>query len=212
LVSVTDLRDYLYCKRQPWLYRKTGIKKSKVGFSTGIKFHVLLHSVAEHIHKALRADIPGEIVGTEVSLWRDNLYGRIDVIRKTKEGYIVQEEKFSDPPKVGRIYPQDQLQVDAYAFLMENSPYTPIRCGVILYNDLRPREIKPEPTRAKQILDKVTQILESDTLPEVEYNEKCPFCHYYSLCQVLPKKGGLTSSQIKVLPRALELIRMGIME
>lgn len=206
MVSVTDLRDYLYCKRQPWLSRKVGIKKSRVGYSSGVRFHVLLHSITDLMHKALRADIPGEIVGTEIYLSRNNLYGRIDVVRKTKDGYILQEEKFLDPPREKRVYPEDKLQIDAYTFLTETSPYTPVISGIVMYNDLRPREVRPEPEKAKEILQKVTKLLESDTLPEVEYSERCPFCHYYSLCQVLPAKGGLKATQIKILPRALELL------
>lgn len=206
MVSVTDLRNYLYCKRQPWFYRKVGIKRGKVGFSSGVRFHVLLHSITDLMYKALRVDIPGGIVDTEVSLSRGNLYGRIDVIRKTREGYIIQEEKFSDPPRVGRVFPEDKLQIDAYSFLAEVSQYVPVISGVVMYNDLRPREVKPEPHRAKEVLEKVTKLLENNTLPKVKYDKKCSFCSYYTLCQVLPEKGGLRAVQIKMLPRALEFV------
>ena len=107
------------------------------------------------------------------------------------------------------MYPSDKLQVDAYAFLMENSGYTPLEYGIVLYNDLKPRKVKPEPAEAKELLDKVTKLLESKILPEgCNNNKKCLFCRYYSLCQVLPRKGGQTASIIKALPEILETGRL----
>jgi len=95
----------------------------------------------------------------------------------------------------------DLLQVDAYAFLAEGSPkYSPVVGGVIIYNDLMPRHVKPNPERAKEILGKVIELLESDVLPEAEGNiKKCVKCAYYPLCQVLPQKGGLKDTEIKKL-------------
>jgi len=64
-------------------------------------------------------------VDTEVTLVRGNLKGRIDVLRKVESGYIIQEEKFKDPPKEERVFSPDKLQVDAYAYLAEVGPSDP---------------------------------------------------------------------------------------
>lgn len=204
MVSVGDLRDYIYCKRIPWFHRRLGIKKPNVGFSEGTKFHILVHSVAERIHRAFQLSIPGKLVDTEVTLIRENLVGRIDMIRQTEYGYIIQEEKFKNPPKDKRVYEVDKLQVDAYAYLAETSPYTPVISGIIVYNDLIPREVKLEPWRAKEVLEDVMRVLESDRLPNVRYEEKCSNCPYSPLCQVLPQMGGPTATAIKMLPKILE--------
>lgn len=159
-------------------------------------------------------EIPGEIIDTEISLYREKLSGRIDVLRKTKAGYVVQEEKSSDPPSSDSVWPNDLLQVDAYAFLAEGkSKYSPIVSGIIIYNDLLPREVKPKPERAREILGKVMKLLENDVLPEAEGNvRKCFSCGYYPLCQVLPQEGTLTDSQIKNLSMYSKAKRRGRME
>lgn len=207
---VTDLTSYTYCKRKLWLTRKVGIQSGKRDLDSKAKFHVLrsitslidskgkIHSLTDFMLKTLN-EVSGKIVDTEIYLNRDKLTGKIDVLRKTEEGYIIQEEKSSDPPKGNVVWQSDLLQVDAYALLAEGSPrYSPVVGGVIIYNDLIPRDVKPNPERAKEILGKVIELLESDVLPEAEGNiNKCVKCAYYPLCQVLPKKGGLKDTEIK---------------
>ena len=164
------------------------------------------------LSRALKADLSGRVVATEVRLSREvgeELYlsGKIDVLRWTKEGYIIQEDKSSNPPKDRRVRHEDQLQVDAYAFLMEGDERyknIPIKSGVILYNDLRPIEIKPEPARIPKILEKMKATLELDSLPPARPNTRCFYCYYSPLCQALPKEGGLSARQILELPQFLE--------
>jgi len=142
---------------------------------------------------------PGEIVGTEIPLRRGKLSGRIDVLRKSKDSFIIQEEKTSDPPKHEGVWPSDQIQVDAYAFLAEtNVKYSPVTDGIIIYNDLVPRKVKLNPKRVEGLLDEVLKLLENDCLPEAETNvNKCVKCSYYPLCQILPKEAGLTEGEMK---------------
>ena len=166
------------------------------------------------LSRALKADLSGRVVATEVRLSREvgeELYlsGKIDVLRWTKEGYVIQENKSSNPPRDRRVRYADQLQVDAYAFLMEGDKQyenTPIKSGVILYNDLRPIEIKPEPTRIPTILEKMKAVLQLDSMPEIEPNTKCLYCYYSPLCRILPKEGGLSARQIHELPQFLKTI------
>lgn len=209
-MSVTDLTTYTFCKRKLWLSRKAKIESSKIDWNPIVKYRVLrsitdlidskskIHSLTDFMFETLN-EIPGKIVDTELYLKREKLTGKIDVLRKTEEGYIIQEEKSSDPPK-GRIaWESDLLQVDAYAFLAEgSSKYSPIIGGIIVYNDLRPREVKPNPERAREVLRQVIWLLESDVLPEAEgSSNKCGKCAYYPLCQVLPQEGGLKDTEIK---------------
>jgi len=169
----------------------------------------------ELLGRALKADLSGKVVGTDVRLSRvvgKDIYlkGKIDVLRETEEGYIIQENKSSNPPGNERVRYPDKIQVDAYAFLMEGDKRyenKPIKSGVILYNDLLPREIKPEPTVVEKILDELKMTLESDLLPEIKPNTKCYFCYYSPLCKILPREGGLTISQIRELP---EILKLGI--
>ena len=210
MVSVSDLTSYTFCKRKLWLSKKAKIRSSQRDWDPILKYRVLrsitnlldskdnIHSLTDFMLKTI-TEIPGEIVDTEVYLRREKLCGKIDVLRKTDDGYIIQEEKSSDPPKGRKVWERDLLQVDAYAFLAEGShEYSPIIGGIIVYNDLKPREVKPDPERAEEVLRQVIWLLESDDLPEAERSiNKCGKCDYYPLCQVLPQEGGLTDTEIR---------------
>lgn len=212
MVSVSDLATYSFCKRQLWLSKKAKIRSGERDLDSRVRFHVVrsitnlvdsrgkIGSLTGFMLKTLD-NLPGKIVGTEVSLKRGNLSGRIDVLRKIKGGYIIQEEKSSDPPNGDGVWPNHLLQVDAYAFLaMGDSRYSPIISGIIIYNDLKPRRVEPNPKWAEEVLGKVIKLLEDDILPEAEeHMTKCVTCAYYTLCQVLPKRGGLEGTEIKNL-------------
>lgn len=209
-MSVTDLRTYSYCRRKLWLSRKARISCGKRDWGPTVKYRVLrsitnlvdskkeMHSLTDFMFKTLN-ELPGDIVATEIPLTRGKLAGRIDVLRKTNEGYIIQEEKSSYPPKDEIAWDDDLLQIDAYAFLAEGSPeYSPVIGGIIVYNDLEKRKVTPHPERAEEILKEVIWLLENDVLPEVKgSSNNCVRCDYYPLCQLLPQKGGLTVTEIK---------------
>jgi len=210
LVSVTDLTTFTFCKRKLWLSKKARIKSGERDWDSRMKYRVLcsmtslvdskskIHSLTDLMLKTLNK-IRGEIVGTEIDLEREGLRGRIDVLRKTEKGYIIQEEKTSDPPEGKIVRESDLLQVDAYAFLAEgSSKYSPIIGGIIIYNDLKPKKVKPNPERAKEVFREVIWLLGSDILPKAERNSnKCGKCAYHPLCQVLPQEGGLKNTEIK---------------
>jgi CRISPR-associated protein Cas4 len=206
---------YVHCPRRLWIHKKTQNKEIR-DYASGTDYHTLLHSMIDLLGRALKSNLSGKVVDTDVLLSREltdkniHLCGKIDVLRETEEGYIIQENKSSNPPKDERVRYQDKIQVDAYAFLMEGDKRykdTPIKSGVILYNDLLPREIKPEPALVEKILDEIKMTLESDLLPEIKTKTKCYFCYYSPLCKILPKEGGLTLSQIRELP---EILKLGI--
>ena len=209
MVSVSDLRTYSFCKRSLWLSRKAKIKSCEMDWDSLVKYRVLrsmtnlvdsskIHSLTDLMLKTLNKT-DGEIVGTEIYLEREGLSGKIDVLRKVDKGYIIQEEKTGEPPKDKIVWEDDSLQVDAYAFLAEGNPkYSPIIGGIIVYNDLKPRKVKPNPENAIEVFREVMWLLGSDVLPEAEGKEnRCVKCNYYALCQVLPKEGGLKATDIR---------------
>lgn len=209
LVSVSDLRNYTFCKRQFWLSKKAGIESVQRDWGLKVKYHALrsitslvdseteMHSLSHFMFRTLN-EIDGEIVGTEIHFKREGLTGRIDVLRKTQKGYIVQEEKSSDPPRGETAWDGDLLQVSAYAYLAQGNSYSPVIGGIIVYNDLKPRKVEPHPEKAEEILREVIWLLQSDNLPEAKVSSsKCVKCGYYPLCQILPPEGGVTDIEIK---------------
>jgi CRISPR/Cas system-associated exonuclease Cas4 (RecB family) len=215
MISVSDLRRYFWCGRGFWLSKKARISLPNVGYSAGRRFHTTVHGISELILQAYKAQIPGRIVGTEVELSRGDLRGRIDLIREIVEdgekGYLIQDEKFTDPPRRLRVWPEDKIQIDAYAYLAEDSKFSPVRRAVIMYNDLIPREVMPAPQRIPEFVEKVKGILESDAIPPRglwerdkamntrDIFEKCRICGYYPLCQVLPVRTRISLEEIRAL-------------
>lgn len=200
MVSVTDLTDSEWCERGLWLKKVAGIRTPRnSSMKMGQRFHTIVHDIVTQVETALRAEeIPGRIIETELTLTSDELIGRIDVLRCIAEEncYIIQDEKYSDPPKEGRVHPNHKLQLDAYAYLAEKNGYTPIKSAVILYNDLRPREVKPEPEKIPLYIEKIHKIIMGTVLPQIQDEKKCQYCSYFTLCQTLPFEGGLTKDQI----------------
>lgn len=165
----------------------------------------------EQVKRALSSDIPGRIVATELMLPRKaapekvfGLTGRIDVLREERDGYIVQDEKYTSPPKTGRIYPGHKLQLDAYCFLAERDGYSPVKSAIIIYDDLRPREVAPDIERIPDIIMKVHDLLEKQSLP-TRSQTKCESCSYCPLCTILPESG-LTPEQILALKEGKRLL------
>lgn len=207
-MSVSDLTTYTFCKRKLWLSKKARIKSGERDWDSRVKYRVLrsmthlidsskIQSLTDFMLKTINRP-EGRVVETEVFLTRENLRGKIDVLRKVTNGYIIQEEKTKDPPEGKGVWKDDKLQVDGYAFLAEGNNYSPVISGVIIYNDLKPRKVKPNPDNAVEVLREVMWFLGNDILPEMERNEnKCKKCSYYALCQVLPLEGGLKATEIK---------------
>jgi len=207
--AVTDLSDYLWCQRYLWLKKKLGIKWVNQRARLGTSFHVLVHGIYEQIKKSLAMDVPGKVIATELVLPKRaspevvyGLAGRLDVLRKVTDGYIIQDEKYSPPPMDERIHPSHKIQLDAYAFLVEKEGYAPVKSAVIVYEDMLPREIEPTPERVPDYIHKVNELLLNDILPKK--GERCSYCAFSPLCTILPDDGGLSANEILRLkePRA----------
>lgn len=209
MVSVTDLTDYLWCQRHLWLKKKLAIREPVSPEKTrGVEFHSNVHALYEQIKKTLTLDLPGKIIGTEITLPQKassedvlGLVGRLDVLRQTSDGYIVQDEKYTNPPKAERIYQTHKLQLDAYCFLVEKDGYNPLKSAVIIYNDLIPREVSPEPDRVPYFVSKTNALLRSDLLPRSV--DKCQYCPYAPLSAILPEQGGVSADEILYLKHGL---------
>lgn len=217
MIAVSDIRDFFHCPRKLWLKSVAKIEIPNIGLSTGRSFHTLVHDITKLVFQAYKADLPGKIVDTEIKVAADELEGRIDVLRIKEAGgekvYIIQDEKFRDPPKkeFGRVWPSDKIQIDAYTYLAEKCGYKPVESGIIIYNDLIPREVKPNPQIIPQLIGKVKKVLRRKTMPPLIFSlddetmkkdnpvDKCKICYYYPLCQIIPKEGEINVERLKRL-------------
>ena len=68
--------------------------------------------------------------------------------------------------------------------------------------------MKTAPERIPEIVNRVRGVLSSQNLPLIELSErdksrnshdpreKCQYCYYYSICQILPPRGGITMREV----------------
>lgn len=165
MLTVSDLTKYSFCKRSLWLSKKAMIESCDMNWDSLVKYRVLrsvtnlvdsnkIHSLTDLMLQTLNKT-NGKIVATEIYLKREGLCGRVDVIRQVDDSYVLQEEKTGDPPQGKIAWEDDLLQLDAYTFLAEGTKYSPVVSGIIIYNDLKPKKVKPNPIRAKEVLGEV---------------------------------------------------------
>lgn len=159
------------------------------------------HALYDVIAKSLRLVLHGEIVGTEMLFPKKSsseevldLTGKVDLLWRLKDGFVIQEIKSSKPPEGEEIYKHHKVEIDAYAFLVEKEGYLPVIRSVVIYADLNPRNVLPSPERIPDLVQKVNQLLLQEALPEVADN--CQYCVHIELCSLLPKRGDLTTKEV----------------
>lgn len=189
MISTTDLSDYNRCKRRLWLSKKAKIRKPNIG-TQGRKFRSFVRDIFEQMGSSWeREGIPGRIVGTEVELEHGGLTGRIDFLRKTENGFVIHEERYLEPPAEG-VYENDRLELNACAYLAQNCGYAPVMALYVVYDDQKPREMKPETEAIPGLVEEIETFIKiTKLLPPAPEEEKCMVCIYYPLCQMLPKTG-----------------------
>jgi CRISPR/Cas system-associated exonuclease Cas4 (RecB family) len=218
MIAVGDLRAYFICPRNLWL-KRVGIPIPNTSiFAVGRNFHSMIHDISVQISRAYSYPMLGKVIAVEKTVRYRDLTGRIDIIRQTKDnGYIVQDEKFKNPPSQFYVWPEDELQVNAYIYLAERNEYgerggpptqfKPIEAGVVMYKDLKPREINLDPLSTVKWLRQAKAVLSRKTLPPFQLSErdrrlaeesqkKCEVCLYRPLCKVLPERGAITAEQL----------------
>jgi len=74
-------------------------------------------------------------------------------------------------PKIGGVYPDDKVQIDAYACLAGQNGYKPVS-GLILYDVLIPGEVKPAPERIPEMIKRIKSVISRQYLPPIELSER----------------------------------------
>jgi len=210
MVSPTDLSDMIWCPRIPW-FKSIGVQTSSShNTKKGMYFHKTIEDLFNQIRSMLSLHIPGKIIGTEIYLPQNKrsedtlgLVGRVDVLRQTSDGFIVQELKSCDPPASGWIYETHRVQLNAYAYLAEVDGFSPVVYGIVIYRDLMPREIEPDIDSIPNLVRRYYKLRDSFVMPEGRY-ENCRYCSYRPLCSILPRKAKITKEQLLSL-RELDL-------
>ncbi|MEM2126666.1 MAG: CRISPR-associated protein Cas4 [Candidatus Bathyarchaeia archaeon] len=194
LVSVTDIKHYVYCPRIVYFERVIHFTPQLVSQQEeGGEIH------EEYVRKEVRRKdaiyYSAEFKGAEKLLFIHltskslGLHGIVDcIIRTTKGEYIPIDYKntFSDK---GRIWVDHKYQLTAYALLIEENLNTTVKRGYINYlteNLIISLEITSNMKNyTKHIIEKIKNIIREENLPKIMVaKQKCTGgCGYLQICK-----------------------------
>ena len=126
---------------------------------------------------------------TEVSLSSKSLplKGKIDLIEEHKNEIVPIEIKTGPAPK-NKIWPQDRIQLTAYALLVKENFEKPVSYAKIIYHENH--EIKLYlnpfmPYEIKSYISKVKDLLASKNPPPRINSKKCSYCSFKEHCEAI---------------------------
>jgi len=192
-IGVTSLQSVLDCPFCFWLSQRVG---SAPGIFAGIT--VQMDSAIKAFMRPYvgRRDLPswfpvsGEFIDISKSLYADgegiSLSGKLDALVRGDDGYWIVDYKTGKPPE--KIPDYYQMQLDGYAYLLEQNHMTPIAGGCLIYFTpdrgdishnrfpfkITPLKAKVDSSRVSPILARARRILEAESPPQ--RSEDCDMC------------------------------------
>lgn len=180
LVNISDLNQYLYCPRRLYylmFYQTQGMNR------------YLMDGRLQHMRSGRRG---GWIREQYLRSDRLHLHGRVDLIERG-ESVIPVERKRGD-----RFFENDEVQLTAYALLLEESIGTPIETGIIyLFQTNRRQEVDITPQLREKVQETVAAIrsMDGSILPPFSDNpRKCQKCSAVGYC--MPYESELLESAL----------------
>jgi len=182
-VSVTDIKQYVYCPRIVYFDR---VLHATPVFGSQQEDSKELHE--DYVKKELRRKdavyYSPEFVGAEKLLFTSlssavlGLQGNVDCIIKTVSGEYVPVEYKNMSSDKGRVCMQHKYQLVGYALLIEDSFKTVVRRGFVNYLPetlILQFEITPTmKSYVKRVLGHIKRIIRDEELPPIRVaKEKC---------------------------------------
>ncbi|MEM2319916.1 MAG: CRISPR-associated protein Cas4 [Candidatus Bathyarchaeia archaeon] len=196
LVSVTDVKHYVYCPRLVYFDR---VLHAQPVFGSQQEESQELHM--EYVHKELRRKdavyYSPEFVGAEKFLFVPlvskslQLQGVVDCIIRTVKGeYVPIEYKNMNSDK-GKAYMDHKYQLVAYALLVEENFGTVVKRGFVNYIPeqlILKFEITPTmKSYVKRVVGHIKRIIREERLPPIRVaSNKCQGgCGHKQTCQIM---------------------------
>jgi len=185
-VTVTDLKNYVYCPYIAYLKRVVGIQERTTEYMLYGK-EIELEKVVLFLYSKFR--VRQVIRNLQLMSRRLQLSGRVDIVIVDKYGrYIPVDLKWSEVEENVKL--DHKVQLCAYALLLEENFNTVVKEGYILYNFQESGELrKVVITRSLRqytlrVLEEVRNMIRTGTIPK-EYridHTKCTSCEYRRQC------------------------------
>lgn len=187
--TVLEVFMYSYCPREFYFYRKLGAHPPPLKKMSFAKEH---HEKEERRSERRRSvyGIPREEVSEilhDLALEDKELglCGRVDTVLKLVSGELVPiEVKYSSLAHVSRAW---RKQITAYAMLLEKSFGKRVSKGLIYLlpskRILWVRILPEEKMELKKDLERMLEIISSDSIPKPVNLEKCNYCEFRRYCR-----------------------------
>ncbi len=195
LISVTDVKHYIYCPRLVYFDR---VLHAQPIFGSQQEESQELHM--EYVRKELRRKdavyYSPEFVGAEKLLFVPlvskslQLQGVVDLIIKTVKGEYVPVEYKNMVSDRGKVYMDHKYQLVAYALLVEENFGTVVKRGFVNYIPeqlILKFEITPTmKSYAKRVVGHIKRIIREEKLPPIKVaRNKCQGgCGHKQTCQL----------------------------
>ncbi len=195
LVSVTDVKHYVYCPRLVYFDR---VLHAQPVFGSQQEESQELHM--EYVHKELRRKdavyYSPEFVGAEKFLFVPlvskglQLQGVVDCIIKTVKGEYIPVEYKNMNSDGGKVYMDHKYQLVAYALLVEENFGTVVRRGFVNYIPeqlILKFEITPTmKSYVKRVVGHIKRIIREERLPPIRVAQnKCQGgCGHKQTCRI----------------------------
>ncbi|HEU4964474.1 MAG TPA: CRISPR-associated protein Cas4 [Bacilli bacterium] len=187
-LSVTDLKQYLYCPRIPYFRHVLSLPRPVT--------YKMQHGTLQHIEldrleqrRGLRSYGLREgrrLFHVPVTSCRLGLHGTLDLVisypNKNSTGYLPVEFKYQEGP----IRTNVKYQLAAYAMLLEEVYQTPVRDGVVYQiptKQIRHVRITDEMrTYVEHSLSAIRHMMQKESFPDPKSRARCTDCEYRRTC------------------------------
>jgi CRISPR-associated exonuclease Cas4 len=185
-LAVTDLLNHLYCPRITWFSFVLGLRpRGTVKTERGRRVHEAWARRQQEESKPDREPLPQlELAARVVSSRRLGLRGRMDAVVSEKGRLLPYEVKST--PRPPRPHPGHQLQLAAYALLLEERTGQRIDRGYLHYlgdDSLQELAITAKAKRqVREVIKDLRRVAETEEMPPRAPASRCRDCGYRKIC------------------------------
>jgi len=187
-LSVSDLKQYLYCPRIPYYQHVLTLPRP---ITYKMKHGTLQHLELDRLEKRRGLRSYGLRAGTRLFHHRVQsaalgLHGILDLVIEAEvqgaKRYLPVEFKYQDGPVRTNV----KYQLAAYALLLEEQYNTPVRDGIVYQIPTKTfRHIRLTDEMfdyVRQVLSAIRNMMRSESFPDPKSRARCQDCEYRRYC------------------------------
>jgi CRISPR-associated exonuclease Cas4 len=176
-ISIASLNQYAYCSHRCWRMFCAGEFVDNQYTIEGTSLHDRVHTVGEG-----QREETWQIRAIWLKSEKYKLIGKSDLIEVESGQFYPVEYKWGRKGK----WDNDELQVCAQAFCLEEMTGQTITTGYIYYAHSHQRQLVEINAELRQsaiaTVEAVTNLLETGMMPKAVYSKRCKGCSLYSQC------------------------------